>query len=108
MQIIDSHNECLLLGLLVPLRLSEALYLHTLGDQTVQELISKIRTHASVLYKTCEGIAMLDMLSAFAQLVTSQDYGWYIIASRYTETDSRNKCDLDSMIRWRFKVDDIP
>lgn len=41
----------------------------------MQDLIAEIRTHASVLYKICEGVAMLDMLSAFAQIVTTQDYG---------------------------------
>ncbi len=40
----------------------------------MQELITEIRDYMSVLFKICEGIAMLDMVSAFAQLATSQDY----------------------------------
>lgn len=46
-----------------------------LGDALVQELIVEIRNHASKLLKISESIAMLDMISAFGQLVTSQGYG---------------------------------
>ena len=56
-KIADSHNEVLLMS-----------------DKAVQELIGNVRQHMSVLFKVCEGIAMLDMISSFAQLVTSQDY----------------------------------
>ena len=56
-KIADAHTEVLLMS-----------------DQSVQELIANAREHMSVLFKICEGIAMLDMLSAFAQVVTSQDY----------------------------------
>lgn len=56
-KIIDSHNECLLTG-----------------DRVVQGLITEIRNHIPALVKICEGIAMLDMVSAFAQLATTQDY----------------------------------
>ena len=45
-----------------------------LSDKSVQGLISNVREHMSILFKICEGIAMLDMLSSFAQVVTSQDY----------------------------------
>ena len=45
------------------------------GDKIVEALIVAIRNHVSVLFKICEGVSMLDMVSAFAQLVTSQDYG---------------------------------
>lgn len=56
-KISDSHSEVLLMS-----------------DKVVQELITNVRQHMSVLFKICESVAMLDMLSAFAQLATSQDY----------------------------------
>ncbi|KAJ9645092.1 MutS protein msh4 [Coniosporium tulheliwenetii] len=56
-KISDSHNEVLLMS-----------------DKAVQELIEEIRSQMSILFKICEGIAMLDMVTSFAQLVTSQDY----------------------------------
>ncbi|KAF2185031.1 hypothetical protein K469DRAFT_577714 [Zopfia rhizophila CBS 207.26] len=52
-----------------------------MSNKAVQALIEEIRTQMSILFKICEGIAMLDMvlfphreISAFAQLVTTQDY----------------------------------
>jgi len=56
-KVADAHTEVLLMS-----------------DQSIQELISSVREHMSVLFKICESIALLDMLSSFAQLVTSQDY----------------------------------
>ncbi|KAK3677810.1 MutS protein msh4 [Recurvomyces mirabilis] len=45
-----------------------------MSSQTVEQLITDIREHMSALFKICEGLAMLDMLASFAQVVTSQDY----------------------------------
>ncbi|KAK0870903.1 MutS protein msh4 [Friedmanniomyces endolithicus] len=45
-----------------------------MSDQSVQGLIADVREHMSALFRICEGIAMLDMLASFAQVVTSQDY----------------------------------
>ncbi|KAK5124000.1 hypothetical protein LTR85_002197 [Meristemomyces frigidus] len=56
-KIADSHTEVLLMS-----------------DKSVQDLIANVREHMSALFKICEGIAMLDMLASFAQVVTSQDY----------------------------------
>ncbi|KAF2090836.1 hypothetical protein K490DRAFT_34343 [Saccharata proteae CBS 121410] len=56
-KIVDAHNEVLLMS-----------------DKAVQELIVEIRGQMSILFKVCEGIAMLDMMASFAQLVTTQDY----------------------------------
>ena len=56
-KIADAHGEVLMMS-----------------DKSVQELIASVREHMSILFKICEGIAMLDMLSSFAQVVTSQDY----------------------------------
>ncbi|KXL48791.1 MAG: hypothetical protein FE78DRAFT_86832 [Acidomyces sp. 'richmondensis'] len=56
-KIADAHNEVLLMS-----------------DSAIQALIGDIREHMSVLFRICEGIAMLDMLASFAQVVTSQDY----------------------------------
>ncbi|KAB8336842.1 hypothetical protein FH972_021150 [Carpinus fangiana] len=56
-KIIDSHNECLLLS-----------------DELIHELLIEARGFASPLFKISEGIAMLDMISAFASLVTTKEY----------------------------------
>lgn len=44
------------------------------GDIMVKSLVAEIRANVSVLFKICEGIAVLDMLSGFAQLVTVHEY----------------------------------
>ncbi|KAL9599083.1 MAG: hypothetical protein Q9179_003687 [Wetmoreana sp. 5 TL-2023] len=56
-KIIDSHHEVL-----------------QMSDRSIQELIDKIREDIAPLFKTCEAIALLDMIASFAQLVTMQDY----------------------------------
>ncbi|EDU45523.1 DNA mismatch repair protein mutS [Pyrenophora tritici-repentis] len=43
-------------------------------DQAVETLIDGVRSHMSVMFKICEAIAMLDMIGAFAQLVTVNNY----------------------------------
>lgn len=45
-----------------------------MSDRSIQELIDDVRCEISTLFRISEGIAMLDMLAAFAQLVTTQDY----------------------------------
>ncbi|KAF1996096.1 DNA mismatch repair protein-like protein muts [Amniculicola lignicola CBS 123094] len=45
-----------------------------MSDEAVQVLIEEVRGQMSILFKICESIAMLDMIAAFAQLVTTQDY----------------------------------
>ncbi|KAL8851849.1 MAG: hypothetical protein Q9221_003275 [Calogaya cf. arnoldii] len=56
-KIADSHHEVL-----------------QMSDASVQELIDRIREDIAPLFKTCEAIALLDMIVSFAQLVTVQDY----------------------------------
>ena len=56
-KIIDSHHEVL-----------------QMSDQSIQELIEEIRGVIAPLFKISEGIALLDMIAAFGQLVTTQDY----------------------------------
>lgn len=56
-KIIDSHNEVL-----------------QLSDGAIQDLIDKVRDDIAPLFKTCEAIALLDMIASFAQLVTLQEY----------------------------------
>jgi DNA mismatch repair protein MSH4 len=56
-RITDSHNEVI-----------------NMSDRSVQELIDEICTELSALFKISEAIAMLDMLAAFAHLVTVQEY----------------------------------
>ena len=45
-----------------------------MSDSAVQELIGEIRSKMSILFKCCESIAVLDMLTAFADLVTKYSY----------------------------------
>lgn len=56
-KIIDSHNEIL-----------------QLSDGAIQDLIDRVRENIAPLFKTCEAIALLDILASFAQLVTTHDY----------------------------------
>ena len=57
LKIVDSHHEVL-----------------QMSDVAVQQLIEKIRTEISALFNISESVAMLDMISSFAQLATVQDY----------------------------------
>ncbi|KAE8152405.1 muts domain V-domain-containing protein [Aspergillus avenaceus] len=56
-KIVDAHNEVI-----------------SMSDQAIQELIQDIRCEVASLFRVSEAIAMLDMLSAFAQLATCHDY----------------------------------
>lgn len=56
-RISDSHHEVI-----------------NMSDQAIQKLIDEICEHVSLLFKISEAIATLDMISAFAHLVTIHDY----------------------------------
>lgn len=56
-RITDSHNETIMLS-----------------DKVIHELLDTIRGHIANLFRVCEGIALLDMLVAFGQSITSRDY----------------------------------
>ncbi|KAF7178451.1 hypothetical protein CNMCM7691_007147 [Aspergillus felis] len=56
-KIIDAHNEVI-----------------NMSDQTIQSLINDVCSEISVLFKVSEAIAMLDMLGAFAELATCNEY----------------------------------
>ncbi|KAL5336285.1 muts domain V-domain-containing protein [Aspergillus crustosus] len=56
-KITDAHNEVV-----------------NLSDKTIQELIQNVCTEISILFKISEAISMLDMLAAFAQLATTNEY----------------------------------
>ena len=43
------------------------------SNKTIQELLDNVRSEIPSLFKVCESIAMLDMITSFGQLVTSQD-----------------------------------
>ncbi|KAJ4312218.1 MutS protein msh4 [Neodidymelliopsis sp. IMI 364377] len=45
-----------------------------MSDQAIDTLIEAARGHMSVMFKTCEAVALLDMIAAFSQLVTVNDY----------------------------------
>jgi DNA mismatch repair protein MSH4 len=56
-RIQDSHQEVVLMS-----------------DKTIEDLLEGVRSEVPALYRVCESIAMLDMLAAFAKLVTVQEY----------------------------------
>ncbi|KAJ5373002.1 hypothetical protein N7517_005008 [Penicillium concentricum] len=45
-----------------------------MNDQTIQDLLRDVCTEVSGLFRVSEAIAMLDMLGAFAQLATNNEY----------------------------------
>ena len=45
-----------------------------MSDKTIQELLDNIRFQIPSLFRVCESIAMLDMIAAFGQLVTTNEY----------------------------------
>ncbi|RKF82703.1 MutS protein-like protein 4 [Golovinomyces cichoracearum] len=56
-RIEDSHQEVILMS-----------------DKTIQELVNNIRGEIPILFRVCESIAMLDMIAAFGQIATTNDY----------------------------------
>lgn len=56
-KITDAHNEVI-----------------NMSDHSIQDLIGDIRSEVAGLFKISESIGLLDMISAFAHLVTTQDY----------------------------------
>ncbi len=44
------------------------------SNQVVRELLGKIVSNISIMYRMCEGIALVDMLASFSHLVTTHDY----------------------------------
>ena len=46
----------------------------TQSDKVVSELLVEIRRFAPEMFKVCESIALLDVLAAFGQIVTTHDY----------------------------------
>jgi len=56
-RITDSHDEVV-----------------NMSDRSIQELIQDVRSGISGLFRVSDGVAMLDMLASFAQIVTTQDY----------------------------------
>ena len=56
-KITDAHNEVV-----------------NMSDRSIQDLINDVRLEIHPLFKISESVAMLDMISSFAQLVTTLDY----------------------------------
>ena len=44
------------------------------SDAIVHKLVKDIREEASSLFRICESVALVDMLSSFGQLATTRDY----------------------------------
>ncbi|KAI9754220.1 MAG: protein-ER retention protein [Chaenotheca gracillima] len=45
-------------------------------DETIQRLISNVRSEIAILCRISDAVSLLDMMAAFGQLVTTHDYGW--------------------------------
>ncbi|RGP76984.1 DNA mismatch repair msh4 [Fusarium longipes] len=44
------------------------------SDSVVQELLTELRNDVPYLFQVCESVALIDMISSFAQLATTKDY----------------------------------
>ncbi|KAK6362814.1 MutS protein msh4 [Orbilia blumenaviensis] len=68
--------ECTTLNLIKQnSRISDAMHeVLLMSDRTIQTLVDSIRAEMHALYKVSEGIAILDMISSFATLVTLYEY----------------------------------
>ncbi|OLL23713.1 MutS 4 [Neolecta irregularis DAH-3] len=53
-----------------------------MSDNTIEQLTSDIRKEIGALYKTCEGLAMLDMIMSFAHNCTIRNY----VRPEFTDT----------------------
>lgn len=53
-----------------------------MSDKTVQQLIEDVGKEISALFRVSEGIAMLDMVTSFANVCTTQDY----VRPEFTDT----------------------
>ncbi|KZM21121.1 ATP binding [Ascochyta rabiei] len=67
-----SHQEVVLMSAFMEYLKCSSLRLA--GDQAIDALIEAARGHMSVMFKICEAVALLDMIAAFSQLVTVNDY----------------------------------
>lgn len=62
----------------------------SMSNQVIQELLSDIRSEVPILFKVCEGVAMLDMLAAFAHLVSTRDYVRPELTKEFAIKDGRH------------------
>lgn len=44
------------------------------SDKVLHDLVKTLRGYASTLFNVCESVAIVDMLSSFAQLASTRDY----------------------------------
>ncbi|KAF5677578.1 dna mismatch repair msh4 [Fusarium heterosporum] len=68
--------ECQTLDLVkLNLRLSDTSHEVVIrSDSVVQDLLKELRYDVPYLFRVCESIALIDMMSSFAQLATTRDY----------------------------------
>lgn len=52
------------------------------SDKVVSELLVKIRRFAPEMFEVCESIALLDVLAAFGQIVTTGEYVRPVLSGR--------------------------
>lgn len=44
------------------------------SDSVIQDLLKELRHEATHLFRICESVALVDMVSSFGQLATTRDY----------------------------------
>lgn len=44
------------------------------SDKVIQDLLNELRSDIPHLFRVCESVALVDMITSFAQLATTRDY----------------------------------
>ena len=70
-KIAVSHQEVILMSTAKATNTMQYGYWYSLGDEAVEALIDKVRSHMSIMFKICEAVAMLDMVYMIEQSMVS-------------------------------------
>lgn len=81
-RITDSHNETVMLS-----------------DKIIHELLAAIREHIVILFRVCEGIALLDMIAAFGQSAILRDYTRPEFGDTLALKEARHP--ISELVRWQ-------
>ncbi|CAI6341707.1 unnamed protein product [Periconia digitata] len=76
------------------------------SDAFIVDFIEKVRCHMSALFKMSEAVAMLDMISAFAHLVTIHDYIKPRISDTLALKDARHPI-CEKIMQTKFIPNDV-
>ncbi|WXC65904.1 hypothetical protein SNK03_011683 [Fusarium graminearum] len=75
------------------------------SDSVVQDLLRELRDNAPHLFQVCESVALIDMISSFAQLATTRDYVRPDISSTLALKAARHPV-LDKNMNGKFVPND--